>query len=198
MAMSLNNNFLPNSASAGPFPASYSAQNRRRAAAMSLLASATPVRASAMLARAARSAGRATHRSVEQSRHRAGSAGAAAPRPRLQANTSGAQVRAENVAWPLPGCRTAEPHPPSRSRAYRLPAVSDGVLTELLRKAEGRRYDVTFPYPTGQTHFSLLGGQDYTVPGMFTANVADDQSPVVPVAPMPGPPFGTTRLPHRP
>jgi competence protein ComEC len=40
-----------------------------------------------------------------------------------------------------------------------------------------------------QTHFSVLGGQEYTVPGMFIANMADDQPPVVPIAPMPGPPF---------
>lgn len=36
-----------------------------------------------------------------------------------------------------------------------------------------------------QTHFSLLSGQEYTVPGMFIANAADDQPPVVPIAPMP-------------
>jgi len=35
-----------------------------------------------------------------------------------------------------------------------------------------------------QVHFSLLGGQEYTVPGMFISNVYDDQQPAVPVAPM--------------
>ena len=34
-----------------------------------------------------------------------------------------------------------------------------------------------------QVHFSLLGGQEYTVPGMFISNVYDDQQPAVPVAP---------------
>ena len=42
-----------------------------------------------------------------------------------------------------------------------------------------------------QIHFSLLSGQEYTVPGMFIANTTDDspaQLPVAPVtAPAPGP-----------
>jgi competence protein ComEC len=35
-----------------------------------------------------------------------------------------------------------------------------------------------------QIHFSRLGGQEYTVPGMFIANPVDDQGPAMPVAPM--------------
>ena len=42
-----------------------------------------------------------------------------------------------------------------------------------------------------QMHFSLLGGQEYTVPGIFIANWADDQPATMPLAPMappqPGP-----------
>lgn len=42
-----------------------------------------------------------------------------------------------------------------------------------------------------QLHFSLLSGQEYTVPGMFIANTIDDQQDTMPVAPMtppqPGP-----------
>jgi len=40
-----------------------------------------------------------------------------------------------------------------------------------------------------QVHFSLLSGQEYTVPGMFIANTIDDQQPAMPVAPVsaPGP-----------
>jgi competence protein ComEC len=42
-----------------------------------------------------------------------------------------------------------------------------------------------------QLHFSLLSGQEYTVPGMFIANTIDDQQDIMPVAPMtppqPGP-----------
>jgi competence protein ComEC len=42
-----------------------------------------------------------------------------------------------------------------------------------------------------QLHFSLLGGQEYTVPGAFIANVADDQPSSMPIepsaAPAPGP-----------
>lgn len=34
-----------------------------------------------------------------------------------------------------------------------------------------------------QIHFSMLGGQEYTSPGMFIANVYDEQPPAVPVAP---------------
>jgi beta-lactamase superfamily II metal-dependent hydrolase len=38
-----------------------------------------------------------------------------------------------------------------------------------------------------QIHFSLLSGQEHTVPGMFIANVADDNPAALPVAPMPAP-----------
>ena len=41
-----------------------------------------------------------------------------------------------------------------------------------------------------QMHFSLLSGQEYTVPGMFIANVVDEQPAAMPVAPMPPPPPG--------
>jgi hypothetical protein len=33
-----------------------------------------------------------------------------------------------------------------------------------------------------QMHFSLLSGQEYTVPGMFIANPVDEQPAVMPVA----------------
>ena len=38
-----------------------------------------------------------------------------------------------------------------------------------------------------QIHFSLLSGQEYTVPGMFIANIADDQPPAMPIAPIAAP-----------
>ncbi len=38
-----------------------------------------------------------------------------------------------------------------------------------------------------QLHFSLLSGQEYTVPGMFIANTIDDQQPAMPIAPTPAP-----------
>ena len=38
-----------------------------------------------------------------------------------------------------------------------------------------------------QMHFSLLSGQEYTVPGMFIANGVDEQPAAMPVAPMPPP-----------
>lgn len=42
-----------------------------------------------------------------------------------------------------------------------------------------------------QIHFSLLSGQEYTVPGLFIANGTDDQPPAMPIAaasaPAPGP-----------
>lgn len=38
-----------------------------------------------------------------------------------------------------------------------------------------------------QLHFSLLSGQEYTVPGLFIANTIDDQQPEMPIAPMPAP-----------
>ena len=38
-----------------------------------------------------------------------------------------------------------------------------------------------------QLHFSQLSGQEYTVPGIFIANLVDKPQPVMPVAPMPPP-----------
>jgi len=38
-----------------------------------------------------------------------------------------------------------------------------------------------------QLHFSVLSGQEYTVPGMFIANTTDDQQPGMPIAPTPAP-----------
>ena len=37
-----------------------------------------------------------------------------------------------------------------------------------------------------QLHFSLLSGQEYTVPGMFIANMVDNQPPAMPIPPMEG------------
>jgi hypothetical protein len=42
-----------------------------------------------------------------------------------------------------------------------------------------------------QMHFSLLGGQEYTVPGMFIANEVDEPSSSMPIAPMTPPAPGT-------
>ncbi len=41
-----------------------------------------------------------------------------------------------------------------------------------------------------QLHFSQLSGQEYTVPGMFIANITDDQLTAMPIAPTPAPPPG--------
>src|SRR5229473_4680311 len=38
-----------------------------------------------------------------------------------------------------------------------------------------------------QLHFSLLSGQEYSVPGMFIANTTDDQQHAMPIAPIPAP-----------
>ena len=38
-----------------------------------------------------------------------------------------------------------------------------------------------------QLHFSLLSGQEYTVPGLFIANVVDEPQATMPVAAMPAP-----------
>jgi competence protein ComEC len=40
-------------------------------------------------------------------------------------------------------------------------------------------------------HFSELGGQEYTVPGMFIANSFDDPQPAMPISPMTPPARGT-------
>ena len=41
-----------------------------------------------------------------------------------------------------------------------------------------------------QLHFSLLGGQEYTVPGMFIANEFDQPQTAIPIAPAVNPPQG--------
>ena len=46
-----------------------------------------------------------------------------------------------------------------------------------------------------QLHFSLLSGQEYTVPGMFIANTIDDQPAAMPIAPMPPPAPGPNAPP---
>jgi beta-lactamase superfamily II metal-dependent hydrolase len=38
-----------------------------------------------------------------------------------------------------------------------------------------------------QMHFSVLSGQEYTVPGMFIANTVDEPQTAIPVAPVPAP-----------
>src|SRR5712692_1990420 len=38
-----------------------------------------------------------------------------------------------------------------------------------------------------QMHFSVLSGQEYSVPGMFIANTVDEQQPTMPIAPAPAP-----------
>jgi hypothetical protein len=43
-----------------------------------------------------------------------------------------------------------------------------------------------------QLHFSVLSGQEYTVPGVFIANLVDDQSDTMPLSPMPQPRRGST------
>jgi hypothetical protein len=49
-----------------------------------------------------------------------------------------------------------------------------------------------------QIHFSLLSGQEYTVPGMFIANIADDHPATMPIAPIaaPAPGPGTPPAPQ--
>jgi competence protein ComEC len=46
-----------------------------------------------------------------------------------------------------------------------------------------------------QLHFSLLSGQEYTVPGMFIANTTDDPQPGMPIAPTPAPAPGSNAAP---
>jgi beta-lactamase superfamily II metal-dependent hydrolase len=46
-----------------------------------------------------------------------------------------------------------------------------------------------------QLHFSLLSGQEYTAPGMFIANLADDRPPAMPIAPAAAPPPGPNAPP---
>jgi len=42
-----------------------------------------------------------------------------------------------------------------------------------------------------QLHFSVLSGQEYTVPGMFIANTFDEQPSAIPIAPTPAPAPGS-------
>jgi beta-lactamase superfamily II metal-dependent hydrolase len=49
-----------------------------------------------------------------------------------------------------------------------------------------------------QLHFSLLSGQEYTVPGMFIANTVDDPQPAMPIAPATAPTPGPGAAPAPP
>ena len=46
-----------------------------------------------------------------------------------------------------------------------------------------------------QIHFSLLSGQEYTVPGVFIANGVDEQPAAMPITPQPLPPAGPNAPP---
>ena len=46
-----------------------------------------------------------------------------------------------------------------------------------------------------QMHFSLLSGQEYTVPGVFIANGTDEPQTTMPVAATPAPPPGPGAAP---
>ena len=46
-----------------------------------------------------------------------------------------------------------------------------------------------------QLHFSVLSGQEYTVPGVFIANLVDDQPNTMPLAPVPPPRRGSNAAP---
>ncbi len=46
-----------------------------------------------------------------------------------------------------------------------------------------------------QIHFSQLSGQEYTVPGMFIANMVDDPQPAMPIAPFQAPQPGSGATP---
>jgi competence protein ComEC len=46
-----------------------------------------------------------------------------------------------------------------------------------------------------QAHFSLWSGQEYTVPGLFIANMVDDQGPSMPIAPAVPPQPGASAIP---
>jgi len=46
-----------------------------------------------------------------------------------------------------------------------------------------------------EMHFSQLSGQEYSVPGLFIANVADDQPTNMPIAPISAPPPGPNAAP---
>lgn len=46
-----------------------------------------------------------------------------------------------------------------------------------------------------QLHFSLLSGQEYTVPGLFIANGVDEEQASMPIAPMPPPGRGSPPAP---
>jgi len=46
-----------------------------------------------------------------------------------------------------------------------------------------------------QLHFSLLSGQEYTVPGLFIANTTDEPTSAMPIAAMPAPAPGPSTPP---
>lgn len=69
------------------------------------------------------------------------------------------------------------------------------IMNDGTRKgASPEAMKVLFGSPTAldvwEMHFSLLSGQEYTVPGMFIANTLDEPLTAVPIAPLPAPAQG--------
>jgi beta-lactamase superfamily II metal-dependent hydrolase len=63
------------------------------------------------------------------------------------------------------------------------------IMNDGPRKGGGPAVMKTFYTSPGlenlwQVHFSVLSGQEYTVPGLFIANTVDDQPPTMPIAPV--------------
>jgi hypothetical protein len=54
------------------------------------------------------------------------------------------------------------------------------------------------PLDVWEMHFSLLSGQEYTVPGVFIADLFDEPLTAMPVAPMPAPAQGQQAPPPPP
>src|SRR5947208_3427026 len=77
------------------------------------------------------------------------------------------------IKTPLPGAGRSNPY-----CAGFAPQAADAI--KILYTAPGME-------DLWQMHFSLLSGQEYTVPGVFIANPIDDQPAALPVASMPPP-----------
>lgn len=72
----------------------------------------------------------------------------------------------------------------------RAAIMNDGTRKGAPPEAMKVLFDSPKPLDVWQMHFSLLSGQEYTVPGMFIANAVDEPLTAMPIAPVAAPQQG--------
>ncbi len=72
----------------------------------------------------------------------------------------------------------------------RAAIMNDGTRKGAPPDAMKVLFSSPMPLDVWEMHFSLLSGQEYTVPGMFIANTLDEPLAAIPIAPQSAPPQG--------